>query len=128
MSISIYYTAQRRKALSASEMESLADIVSKYSVDAQIDGLIKTGLGPNWESFHFQVNEERASIFKKSVVFSGSTKLPDNSEDATWIGVQHWCRCLSELHRLLDTCDWEVSVDDHSIYWDARQNSYDPEK
>jgi hypothetical protein len=128
MSISIYYSAQRKKELSLSEIKAIEEIATRYSVNAQIENLVATGVGLNWESFHFMTNTERPSLFKKATVFSGSTKLPDNSADATWIGVQHWCECLSELRQLLNTCDWSVSVDDHNMHWDPQKLAYDTSK
>ncbi len=126
MAISIYYIARRKAPLTSSEVTAITTIVSDHSVDGQIEHLIATGVGLNWESFDFAINSEPGGLFKKGTVFSGSTKLPDNREDATWIGVQHWCKCLSEVRAVLPGCDWRVTVEDHELQWDATANAYDP--
>ena len=126
MSISIYYTARRKAPLRPNEISTVTDIARRYSVDEQIEQLLATGNGLNWESFDFAVNSEPRGFFKSGVVFSGSTKLPDNREDATWLGVQHWCKCLSEIRTALTGCDWDVAVDDHAMHWDTALSAYDP--
>jgi hypothetical protein len=55
-----------------------------------------------------------------------ATKIPDNSEEAIWIGVQHWCEALSELRRAIADAEWRVHVDDHDIVWDEARQEYDP--
>lgn len=128
VSVSIYYSARRKKPLSPSEIKEIELICARYSVDSQIEKFLSTGVGLNWESFQFELNGQRPGMFKSAIVFSGSTKLPDNSGEATWIGVQHWCGCLSELRRLLNSCDWSASVEDHDLHWDSLTLAYDPQK
>lgn len=126
MSVSIYYKADRRKALSAEELAAVAAIAEKYSVDSAIEALIATGSGLNWESFHYVTNPEPVKMLRAVTVFQGATKLPDNSENATWEGVQHWCACLSELRRSIASATWRVAVEDHEIVWNSREQAYDP--
>lgn len=126
MSVSIHYTAERRKLLSPEELAAVASITKKYSVNSAIEALIAGGTGLNWESFHCVTNPEPSKLFRAVTVFQGSTKLPDNSENATWEGVQHWCSCLSELRRAIATATWRVAVEDHEIVWRAREQAYDP--
>jgi hypothetical protein len=126
LSISIYYTAHRKIPLNSSEIAAVSEKASHYSVNEQIDQLLDTGLGLNWESFDFTINSEAGSFFKKGIVFSGATKLPDNKEEATWVGLQHWCKCLSALRTILSNCDWHVQVEDHEIKWNAVAGAYDP--
>lgn len=47
---------------------------------------------------------------KQIVIFEGATKLPDNSENAVWDGLQHWCSLLSEIRRIIPDADWQVNV------------------
>lgn len=126
MTISIYYTARRKAPLSLSEIALVKEIALRHSVDEQIEQFLSLGSGLNWETFDFSTNQEPSRFLKKGVVFSGSTKLPDNQEDASWIGVQHWCKCLSEIRIALPDCEWSVSVEDHEMQWDAAVNAYDP--
>ncbi len=126
MSISIYYKAQRKTPLSQSESERVSAIAGRYSVDSKIEEFIRTGVGLNWESFDFKLNVVAGGFFKKGIVFEGATKLPDNTENASWEGVQHWCACLSEIRKELPACDWYVAVEDHAIPWRSSTASYDP--
>jgi hypothetical protein len=126
LAISIYYTAKRKEPLTSSEVASVSSVASRHSVDEQIEQLLATGVGFNWESFNFTINSEPSGLFKKGTVFSGSTKLPDNREDATWVGVQHWCKCLSEIRVAIPGCDWYVAVEHHELQWDAVAKAFDP--
>lgn len=128
MTISIYYTAKRKAPLTLSEVTSVNSVASRHSVDEQIEQLLATGAGMNWESFSFTVNSEQSGFFKKGIVFSGSTKLSDNREDATWVGVQHWCKCLSEIRVVIPGCDWHVAVEDHELQWDEVAKTFDSSK
>jgi len=125
LSISIYYTAKRRAKLTPSEQDAVAYITGRYAVDSQIEALIATGSGLNWESFNYSVNAEPGGLFKKGIVFSGSTKLPNNNEDADWIGIQYWSKCLSEIRLALSGCDWDVAVEDHQLRWNGKAGEYD---
>ena len=119
MSVSIYYEAKRAKPLSESEKQMVDEIVDKYSVDK----LIEAGDDLNWESFGFSDGPHAPGS-----VLRGSTKLPDNSENAVWTGIQRWCAALSEIRRRLPDASWHVSVEDHEIPWDASTQAYDPSK
>lgn len=126
MAISIYYAARRKAPLSSNEIATIEEIVRRYCVGDQIERFLSLGAGLNWESFNFSRNLEASLFLKKGLVFSGSTKLPDNREDASWVGVQHWCKCLSEIRISVSGCEWNVAVEDHEMQWDAMLNSYDP--
>ncbi|MBA5204871.1 hypothetical protein H2Y57_14405 [Pectobacterium aroidearum] len=126
MAISLYYTARRKKSLSPQEISAVKEIIRRHSVDEKIEKYLMTGEGLNWESFDFALNVKTGNVFRKGIVFSGSTTLPDNDEEATWVGVQHWCQCLSEIRLALTHCEWYVAVDDHSIPWDVEAKAYDP--
>ncbi|MEI7108627.1 hypothetical protein ACR2Q2_18035 [Pectobacterium versatile] len=126
MAISLYYTARRKKSLSQTEISAVKEIVQRHSVNDQIEKYLTTGEGLNWESLDFTLNVKIGNVFRKGIVLSGSTKLPDNDEDATWVGVQHWCQCLSEIRGVLTHCEWYVAVDDRAIPWSHEVNAYDP--
>ena len=123
MSISIFYTAVRRHGLTDAEQSAIAAVRSKYSQHDQIEKYLSTGEGLNWESFSFY-----DPPLSSGAIIEGATKLPDNSEDASWIGVQHWCKALSELRRAIPDAIWRVHVEDHDIPWDEGQQEYDPTK
>jgi len=101
VSISIYYEVKRKNEVSEQERVEIQAVIDKYSVNKDIVSYLQTGEGLNWESFDYIFNSEPSGLFKKGTMFSGFTKLPDNSEDATWIGVQHWCKCLTEIRKIL---------------------------
>ena len=126
MAISIYYTAWLKAPLSSNEVTVIEEIVRRYCVDDQIERFFSLGSGLNWESFDFSTNLEPSRFLKKGLVFSGATKLPDNQEDASWVGIQHWCKCLSDIRIAVSGCEWNVAVEDHEMQWDAVVNSYDP--
>ena len=122
MSISIYYTVSRNHPLTEDEVSKVNSIMDSYSVDNKIEEYLKTGIGLNWESFCIYENDD------ENVLFDGATKLPNNSEDATWIGIQHWCEMLSKIRKILNNSSWDVRVEDHEIHWDENNKEYDPSK
>lgn len=123
MSISIYYSARRATPLTAAERALISRVEAKYAVEAQITQYNQTGEGYNWESLCiYDANDPT----EPNVIFEGATKLPDNSEDAVWDGLQHWCKALTEIRLGLASAAWEVHVDDHEILWVEATNEYDP--
>jgi hypothetical protein len=123
MSISIYYTAFRDTPLTPEEEEQVAAIGRRFSVDDRIRTYIQTGSGENWESFTVYAKDH---LSKAGVIFEGATKLPDNNEEAIWIGVRHWCSALTEIRRSIRNARWRVHVDGHEIAWDEAAQAYDP--
>ncbi|RBO98994.1 hypothetical protein [Pseudochrobactrum asaccharolyticum] len=126
MSVSIYYVARQRAQLTPSEIEIIKNIINKYSVDELLEQYLLEGTGLNWESFDYEFNIKAGSFFTKGIVFSGSTKLPDNTDDAIPLGLQHWSKCLTEIRHALPRCEWSVRVEDHMIEWDTKSNAYNP--
>ena len=122
MGISIYYSARRSTPLSSSEQKAIESVDERFSVDEAILRYCETGEGPNWESFCvYDPNDE-----EPDVIFAGATGLPDNSEEALWQGLQHWCSALTEIRRALKDTEWDVAVDDHEIAWDEETEMFDP--
>ena len=122
MGISIYYTVKRKKALTNYEQTAVDEIVEKYSVDQQIEQYVITGQGLNWESFCIYDDLE------PEIILQGSTQLPNNNKNASWLGIQHWCNALTEIRNILPDTEWEVSVENHQIQWDEKGNFFDPTK
>lgn len=125
-SVSIRYRSERSEPLSAQERSAIDELVDSMSVDDKIEAYLHgakpdgTGAGLNWESF--DVSDDRHA----GIVFSGGTKLPDNTDDALWVGVQHWCELLTKIRHVVPDADWVVKVHGHTIVWDATKNAYDP--
>lgn len=126
MSVSIYYVARRRAQLTPFEIETIKNIINKYSVDELLEQYLLEGTGLNWESFDYAFNTKAGSFFTKGIVFSGSTKIPDNTDDAIILGLQHWFKCLTEIRIALPGCEWSVRIEDHVIEWDTKSNAYNP--
>lgn len=122
MGISIYYTAKRVQPLTEEERAAVGEIVERFSIEKEIDEYIATGRGRNWSSFDDGITEET----EDGVVLNGSTRLPDNDEDALWVGVQHWCALLTQIRRAVKGAEWNVAVEDHAIFWDEKRVCYDP--
>jgi hypothetical protein len=119
MSISIYYTATRNVPLTPAERSAVDSLVVECSVDDQI----AAGTGRNWESFCVYDSTDPTIPY---AVFEGATKLPDDSEDAVCLGLQHWCKLLTAVRHAIPDSDWHVHVDDHVIPWDASAGEFDP--
>jgi hypothetical protein len=122
MSISIYYSAKRASPLTDQEKVTIQRILGEHSVDALLEKYLSTAEGLNWESFCLYDKPSNGCILE------GATKLPDNTEDATWLGVQHWCKALTALRRAIKGADWSVQVEDHELQWSALWRRYDPRK
>jgi hypothetical protein len=98
-------------------------LLARYSINEQVAERESTGEGPNWESFCVYDPKDPS---EPGVIFEGATKLPDNSQDAVWEGLQHWCALLWEIRRTLTGASWRVHVDDHDIIWDDDRHEFDP--
>jgi hypothetical protein len=123
MSISIYYTARREQPLSPAEHAAVDGIRASYSIRGQVERYVQTRQGHNGENFRIY---DRDNPTEAGIVFEGATKLPDNSEDALWELLQHWCKLLSEVRRAVLNAEWHVRVDGHDIPWDGEAREYDP--
>lgn len=124
MGISIYYSARRINPLSESEEKRIAAVVGGYSVADRIEEYHRTGSG--WTGEDFSLYDP--PFDEPDIVLDGSTKLPNDSEESFGTSIQHWCRALSELRRVIPDADWCVSVEDHLIEWDEQSQSFDPAK
>jgi hypothetical protein len=120
MSISIYYSVRRNTSLTIDENIMIQDLIEKYSVEEEIKKYQTTGKGLNWESFCLYEDLENTTILE------GSTKLPNNNENAAWIAIQHWCKLLTEIRRICKNAKWEVGVESHLIHWDEEKEVFDP--
>jgi hypothetical protein len=124
MGISIYYTARRSTALSELEREAVSKVVHRYSVADQINEFDRTGSGWSGEDFCLYV----PPFDSPDTILEGATKLPSHTEEELRIAVEHWCRALSEIHRIVPDADWHVHVDDEDIEWSHEQQAFDPFK
>ncbi len=125
MSICIYYTAKRDHTLTKEEKQKIENLIEEYSVEKEIAEYLKSGKGFNWESFCLYKLENQN---KSDVILEGSTRLPDNSKEAIWEGVQHWSLLLSAIRCVIPDAKWHVHVDDHELVWDEKYLEYDLSK
>ncbi|PGZ95425.1 hypothetical protein COE51_20355 [Bacillus pseudomycoides] len=125
MSVSIYYSANRKQKLTSTEQEAIDKLILEYSVDKEIEKYNNTGEGYNWEDFTVYNQENQV---EDDIIFEGSTRLPDNSDDAIWEGVQHWTALLSQIRCVILGAEWHVHVDDHVLVWDEEYLEYDLSK
>jgi len=123
MGISIYYTVKRDTPLSAKEREDIKSVVDAYAVEDRIDQYLATGQGPNWQSFFIY---DPSVPTEPGVVFEGATGLPDNSDDAYKMGVEHFRAALSKIRRVISNAQWLVHIDDCTIKWDEQKQQFDP--
>jgi hypothetical protein len=122
MGISIYYSARRAKELTDVEHKAIEEVVGRYSVKEQVEAYIWTGIG--WSGEDFCLYDP--PFDEPEIVLEGATRLPDSSQKELWAAVNHWCRALSEIRRLLSDTIWHVHVDEHVIPWDEEQREFDP--
>ncbi|MEH6852741.1 hypothetical protein, partial [Bacillus pseudomycoides] len=110
MSVSIYYSANRKQKLTTVEQEAIDKLILEYSVDKEIEKYHNTGEGYDWEGFTVY-NQE--NLMEDDEIFAGSTRLPANRDDALWEGFQHWNALLSQIRSVILDAEWHVNVDDH---------------
>ena len=123
MSISIYYTARRQQPLSHHEQAAIERHSAAYWIRDQVERYARNREGHNGMNFCIYDRNDRT---EPGIIFEGATQLPDNSQDALWELVQHWCKLLSEVRRAVSGAEWHVHVDDHDIAWDDKAQEYDP--
>ena len=113
MGISIYYQARRERPLTVQERTAIDEVVR----------LNEAVGGPHWESFCIYPHDEDTEL---GVIFEGATKLPSTTEDEFWEEIQHRCRVLTLIRRVLIDAKWSVHIDDHNAFWDEKRREYDP--
>jgi hypothetical protein len=121
MGMSIQYSAARPRALTDGERRRLEEKLRQFSVDRQIERHRATGEGPNWDPFTLFDPPYR----EPDVIIEGATRLPDNTQDALVMGLQHWCDLLAELRKEIEGAQWRVSVDRRPIPWDEESGEYE---
>jgi hypothetical protein len=122
MSVSIYYTAKRNTPLTQEETIAIQRIVKENDVGAQVKAYWETGQGYNWETFTIYNPNNPTAV---DVIFEGATKLPDNTSDASIIGLEHWLKVLTQIRRAIRNASWHVHVDDTDIPWNEASQAFD---
>ena len=112
MGVSIYYLAIRARRLSEADNLEIGKLLNQYSHKRWIEEAHQTDVG--WNGDDFSLCDPPFDL--PETILQGATKLPDNSEDLFWMTIQHWCRLLTEIRRLVPDAIWRVHVDDSDIY------------
>jgi len=113
VSISLYYSAHRGSALSASERQAVAALI-----DADDDRDVVAGGSEPFCVYPYDSLDD-------GVVFEGSTKLPPDIQLA-WEATAHWSGLVSAIRRVIPDAAWHFSLDDHDFVWDGARQEYDP--
>lgn len=107
MSVSIYYSADRKKVLSVEENKKIESVIEQYS-----DSYPYKGIEEDFCVYHYDLSTPE-------VIFNGSTKLPLSDDiEETMTAVMHWAECLSDIRRLVPDAEWSVNMDDMDLIWD----------
>ncbi|MBP3959552.1 hypothetical protein J8F10_30275 [Gemmata sp. G18] len=123
MGVSIYYEARRDHPLSTAERQAIADIDRRHALASGANETGEWVNAPYWESFCiYEPNEDT----EPGVIFEGATKLPLTTEDEFWEAIQHWCRVLTLIRRVLAGATWSVDIDHRPVVWNGERNEYDP--
>ena len=125
MALSINYSARRPTPLSDEEQVEIQKVLARYCVDSRVKRFAEKGEGLNWQPFGLASPSDFSAA---DVVLEGSTRLPDNTEEAFAAGVTHWCNALSALRRVIHKAMWSVRVEDQEIAWDYQHDRFDPAK
>lgn len=118
MGISLYFRAERSKALSASERKRLQQLVDVYQVSALEAARAVRKNGRLWESLFVDASVE------SPVIWQGSAGLPMDQR-AIMAALEHWATLLGKARAELKGAKWHVHVDDHVLNWIEADQAYD---
>ncbi|WP_134662139.1 MULTISPECIES: hypothetical protein [Amycolatopsis] len=110
MSTSLYYTASRATALTASETAAVERVVTTRQ-----------------SSFPYP-DEESLFLYSEvepDAIVAGSTKMPLDLDRVMPI-LEHVLGSVTELRRTLPDAQWHVHLDDFDIPWDESEGYFLP--
>ncbi|WP_046529857.1 MULTISPECIES: hypothetical protein [Cellulomonas] len=100
MAVRLHYRATRPAPLTPDEVAVARGLVAAHNADYPFDADALDLADPGDASLQ------------------GSTTLPQQDPFATFLGLAHWCRALTDVRRALPGTSWQVSVDDDPVPWD----------
>ncbi len=103
MGHSLNYNARRDNPLTEDESEECKKFIKLYCDRFPLKG--------EAEEFCVKSGDDERSVF------CGSTEIPDYSDEAFFVALQHWVCLLYEIHRIIDDCEWSVTLDDKEMIW-----------
>ena len=106
MSFSIYYSAERKQAITDEERKNVESIVNRYNTEYPFKR----------KTEDFCVYD---SIDDENIIFSGAVKLPGGGYKTMYAVAQYWLKCLTEITGGLNGCNWDVHFDDVDLILDA---------
>ncbi|MEO3945838.1 hypothetical protein [Gorillibacterium sp. CAU 1737] len=121
MGVSLYYSAERPQPLTAEEQQTVTEWIQAYDLEKAKEDF-ETASSSEWEGFTVY---ELTDPTQPGVIFEGATRLPDDSPEAMWEGIQHWTALLARIRATLPGAEWHVHVDDHDLEWDEEAGEYD---
>jgi len=119
MGQSLRVEVRRPAPLSDEERTAVRLIIDEFGVEDEIE---RFGADPdalNWESFFW--SDEPV----EGVVFRGSTRLPDVTMSALFVGIEHWGRMLGRIRaEVLPDAEWDVNVDGDTLAWNEADQRF----
>ena len=100
MAVRLHYRATRPAPLTPDEVAGARGLVAAHNADFPFDADALDLADPGDASLQ------------------GSTTLPQQDPFATFLGLAHWCRALTDVRRALPGTAGHVSVDDDPVPWD----------
>lgn len=100
MAVLLHYRVTRPQALTGDEIAVARGLAAAHNATFAFDG----------ERLTLDATDGRT--------LEGTTALPARDPFATFLGLVHWCRALTELRRSLPGTTWQVRVDDEPVPWD----------
>lgn len=100
MAVRLHYRATRPQVLSSDEVALARGLVAAHNAAFPFEAELLTLADADDDVLH------------------GTTTLPGQDPFATFLGLAHWCRALTEVRRALPGTVWDVRVDDEPVPWD----------
>ena len=100
MAVRLHYSATRSHALTQDEVAVARGLVAVHNATFPFEAELLTLTDPG------------------DAALLGTTTLPEQDPFATFLGLAHWCRALTDVRRALPGSTWQVSVDDEPVPWD----------
>lgn len=100
MAVRLHYTATRPHGLTADEVAVARGLVTTHNATFPYEAELLTLADPDADAL------------------VGTTTLPDQDPFASFLGLAHWCRALTELRRALPGTVWHFDVDGAPVPWD----------
>lgn len=99
MAVRLHYRAERAAALTDAEVAAARDALTTHTEAFPFDG-------------------EPLTLEAAGDALEGAANLPQQDPFASFLGLAHWCRALTDVRRAVPGASWQVTVDDEPVPWD----------